>query len=255
MATDPLSHLPPQDRARYTVFHNAVVTCTRLYNEEPTAARLRDLRAAEEAFAAIRAELLGDGPVQGADQAPPFTATAQVPEVLAWLQAAGYRISRSQLYAHVSQGKLGRNADGQFTVRLVTRYARQFLKRAATGRTEVREQTDLAEVKLRAEIELKQAQAERERFRLEVQQGQWVRRDEVESEQVGRAALLDAGWDHVFHSRAGELVALLRQPGSGVPEAIAWLTQFKEDLLARYAAPFEFEVLGLDDDDQEDDHE
>ena len=75
MATDSLATLAPADRARYTVFNNAVVTCTRLYNEEPTAARLRDLRAAEEAFAAIRAELLGDGPVQGADQAPPFTAT------------------------------------------------------------------------------------------------------------------------------------------------------------------------------------
>lgn len=46
----PLEGLSKQDRARYTVFHNAVINCTRAYNEDPTAARLRDLRAAEEAL-------------------------------------------------------------------------------------------------------------------------------------------------------------------------------------------------------------
>lgn len=251
MSTDAhLDSLEPAERARYTVFHNAVVKCTKAYNEEPTAARLRDLRAAEEAFAEIRAELLDDGPVVTPAGNQPFAPTSSVPEVLAWLQGAGYRISRSQLYAHVSQGKLGRNPAGEFTRRLVNRYARQFLKRASTGRTEQAEQTDLAETKLRAEIELKQAQAERERFRLEIAQAQWMRRDQVEAELIGRAVALDAGLDHLIHTIAGEIVAVV-EAGGGIAGVIASLTAGKDDLMGRYAAPIEFDIeaIGADDDD------
>lgn len=52
------------DKARYTVFHNAVIRCTKLYNEDPTASKLRDLRAAEKGFADLKTELAEAAPAK-----------------------------------------------------------------------------------------------------------------------------------------------------------------------------------------------
>lgn len=173
-----------------------------------------------------------------------FEPTTVVARVHEWLVGEGYRISRSRLHDHVRMGRVGRDTEGRFTARTVRKYAREYLRRVETGRTEVQEQTDLAEQKLRAEIHLKEVQGERERLKLEVEQGRWVRRDQLEAELVGRAVALEAGFDHAANSRAGELVDLVlgAPEGSATPLLVAALMDLKNDWLGRYVAPIEFEV-------------
>ena len=173
-----------------------------------------------------------------------FEPTTVVARVHEWLVGEGYRISRSRLHDHVRMGRVGRDAEGRFSLRTVRKYAREYLRRAETGRTESQEQTDLAEQKLRAEIALKQTKAEREQLRHEIEQGRWVRRDQLEAELVGRAVALEAGFDHAANSRAGEIVELIlgAPEGNATPLLVAAMMDLKNDWLGRYVAPMEFEV-------------
>ena len=180
-----------------------------------------------------------------------FTDSPRVADVFRWLKGQGWQVGQSRLYQDAQAGKLGRDTAGNFTPALVNRYARTWLKRAETGHTLSQTAAALAEKKLRAEIELKQAQAERERYLLKMEKDRWVRRDQVENEQVGRAAVLDAGFDYVFRARVGELLELYGADPACLPGVIKWFEDIKAELLQQYARPFAFDPEDLPDDEPE----
>jgi len=77
-----------------------------------------------------------------------------LPEVLFYLQYAGWKITRPTLYRHGKQGKLLPEKGGAYSRNKVDRYARTFLKQRATGKKIKENADDLQRKILNQQIQL-----------------------------------------------------------------------------------------------------
>lgn len=170
--------------------------------------------------------------------------TRQVIDVHRWLVASGWKVGQTLLYNHVREGKLTRDpATGMFTPRRVAVYARTFLRKISCGKTVDEEQTAaLAREKMLVDTDLKRIRREREEFRLAVEQGHYLLRDEVETMLADRAASLKADATHLAQGGAAELVALAHGDSSRTDRLAAALLRFSEDLFSRFDTSKELTV-------------
>jgi len=162
--------------------------------------------------------------------------------VLSWLQAQGWKISRAGIYKHRAEGKIKKQPDGGYSARDVERYARVHLKRLSTGKRLRDGLDDLQHRKTELEVKKLQIDNARSEHKQQIEEGNYIPKDQFEIEAVSRAAVLDAGLAYLFQSKAGSWVELAGGDPRKTPELIRTLMAAKDKLLNEYARPREFIV-------------
>lgn len=225
--------LDPKNRARYAVFHNAVVNCTRAYNEEPTAARLRDLRAAEQALEDLKSS------ISGGASSPAETFKNRL---AAWeyLHLGGWHISRTQFYQHCKAGLVTREKNGKYLRESLDKYANGYCRRVDTG-----EKAGATTAEKKAEIDLLRSEVrlQKERRELELIEGKSIPRAEVELMIVGRAVAMLSHLKAMTQMRASDWIHIVDGDQSRAAELIAEIQDGIEEYLATFARDVEFKVI------------
>jgi hypothetical protein len=217
-------------------------------NEATTTATIANHRAAKEYLAEVYTALqekhdpAADPSLPGADLWKTFIDTKNRRDVHRFLVAAGWDISERTFYRQVKEGKLTKNSDGLYTARTVKKYAEQYAVRGS-GQTVLEIEEDLTAAKLRAETRRINTVQAREAFRLDVEQGKYLPRADIEMQLAARAVALEAGFDHMVYTKASELVALVGGRQENAELLIAALLAVKDEWFKSYASVEEFEVF------------
>jgi hypothetical protein len=230
-----------QDKTELTLLHNAVIRNMRAYQENSTAAALRDWEAAKTRKERMIEELWQKyfGVTKG--YAGPL-------EVLRALEADGYKISKSTLYRDIKAGKLRREADGQILDIAVQAYVARLERVDGGGETVGADQ----QRKLQEEIKSLQLRNRAAEHDLQVKQGKFFPKADFEMELAGRAAVLDAGLKHFFQTGAAEIITLVGGDRSKIPDLIEMLTAALDQLMSAYADVERFTVTFVGEDQPED---
>ena len=240
-----LAKLSEANRARYIVFSNAVVKCTTAYNAEPTASKLRDLRAAEKGLADITKELFGDDQPVTAESLPSDSQPAVFANrARAWqyLRDNGYQISQKMFYLHCNQGKLDRRTDKKYNRADVNRYATAFCKLTPEGK-KLQPVSTTAEQK--AEVDLKRAKVrlQKEQRELELLEGRSIPRAEVELMIVGRAVAFLSHLRAMVQMHTSDWLHIGEGNQSRAVEVIAAIQESIEEHVSTFARDVEFKVM------------
>lgn len=163
-------------------------------------------------------------------------------EVVDFLNSAGWKVSKSAVYRHRSQGKIGPQPDGSFAVADVERYARDWLKRVdgsgGPSNVESVEQRD----KKQAETRKVSAQAEHWEIKTKILRGEYVERVAFERGLARRAAVFKSDIENFIRNNAGEMIVLVGGDATRAPDVIEFWLDAAEKWLARYAEDKEFEL-------------
>ncbi len=163
-------------------------------------------------------------------------------EVVEHLNAAGWKVSKSAVYRHRTQGKIGPQADGSFVVADVERYARDWLKRmdGSGGRSKV-EPADQGD-KRQAEIRKLKAQAEIAEIKAGHMRGEYQPTESVDRENAAKAAQLKSFIENTVRKYTGDSLSLGKGDLNYTPDTIEfWLNKF-EIGLSEFAKPVEWDV-------------
>ncbi|MFA5387185.1 MAG: hypothetical protein WC322_02205 [Candidatus Paceibacterota bacterium] len=165
------------------------------------------------------------------------------PNILAYLKESGWRVSKTTLHRHCTEGKLlPDKITGEYKQNAVDRYARTFLKRIDTGKRVSEEADKLQSRKAKLEIEKLEEEIHRTRYKREIEEGKYIPRDLFELELSGRAAVLDAGLTHMIQSKAGGWIALAGGDDRRTPDLIRAMLADKDALINEYAKNREYTV-------------
>ena len=163
--------------------------------------------------------------------------------VLKYLEDQGWRITRPSLYRHHKEGKLPPEASGTYKQRAVDKYAKTFLKLAATGKR-LRETSDnLQRQKLDEELKNLRLKNDREKFNYEKDRGLYVPKDQMEVELATRAGILIAGLKHWVQTRAADWIAAMTGDSKRVGELINMMSIDLDGHINQYASNKEYEVI------------
>ncbi len=171
------------------------------------------------------------------------TGWRKVIDVLRHLEAAGWQIGKTQLYAHCRDGLLRKDKAGVFTPKAVEKYATLHLRRVETGLKEPDRVAKMAE-ELK-EIELKQARLDLEskEHSLGVKKGKFISRDDHETEVAGRVVAFMAQLGHLVITTSPDWIHLVGGDQEKMPHLVAAITEAIEERLADFAAPTEFDII------------
>lgn len=224
---------PQEVKAKAILLYNGYTRAMAAYRDDASAVNLRNWRAAEEALTEYIASI-GHAEQDTLDN---------IAAVLLYLQEAGWKITKTSLYRHQKEGKIIPASDGKYSKRVVDKYARTFLKQAATGKRVVEETDELQRRKLQKEIARLELSVEREKFNLERDRGLYVPREQMDIELAMRAGVLMAGLKHWIQRRASDWIAAVSGDEKRVGELIAMMNNDLEEHIHQYAANKEYEVV------------
>ncbi len=163
-------------------------------------------------------------------------------DILAYLQAGGYKISRSHLSRHIKSGKL-RQKKGMFPQPAVDRYAELELVDSETGKGLSGRQADkLQERKLRAEIKKLEEQALRAKIEREALEGRYIERTDHELHMAMAASVLESNLKYFYSLRAPEIISLVGGSHAKAGELIAYLKDHLDKQLARFARAKKYDI-------------
>lgn len=225
---------PPEIKAKAVLLFNGVAQGMVNYQTDSSTANLKNWQAAEEALGAYIAEIsrgtTGDSLLNTA-------------AVLDYLQENGWKITKTSLYRHQSQGKLLSGPDGSYTKASVKKYAMTFLKQTATGKRVSEAADELQQKKLKQDIQLQAIKIERETFSYAKEQGLFIPRDQMEIELATRAGILVAGLKHWVQSNAADWIATMSGDTKKVGELINLMNKDVDEHINNYASSREYEVI------------
>jgi len=159
--------------------------------------------------------------------------------VVRYLKVNGWKIGKSALYKHVTEGRLRPNKDGSFLSRAVDKYAAMYLKRAdgTTPQTRKADESsvyeDLQRQKLEAEVKKAHAQAVH-----------WEKRNRdldaevntlVDQRLARQSIVLKTDLRNFANSHAPKICEIVEGNQEKVANLIAWLNEQFDNHLARYA--------------------
>jgi hypothetical protein len=235
----------PQDKVRITVYHNAVVKCTQAYQGDSTAAKMRDLRAAEEALARAVAEITAGVETEnetGEEEQEDIFNTRL--DAWQYLQDSGWQIGRSQFYQHCKEGRLLRDrTTKKYLQAAVDKYAQLHCRLAETGEKVNDKLGRMAEDKATTELEREKVRLEKDQHDLAVRKGEYVPRDEVELMIIGRAIAMLAHLKAMVQMQSGNWIELVEGNQERAQELIGSLNRSIEEHLATFARDIEFDVI------------
>ena len=237
------------DKARYTVFHNAVIKCTKLYNEDPTASKLRDLRAAEKGLADLKTELAEAAPAKKQAKKPASPLFPSRTTAWTYLRDNGWLIGRTKFYEDCREGRLPREKNGKYTRANVDAYAATYCRRVDTGLRLGEEKGTVADQREAVRLEREKVRLQKERRELELIEGKSIPRAEVELMIVGRAVIFLAHLRAMTQMKAADWIHIVSGDQSRATELIADIQESIEEHLSTYARDVEFKITITPDDD------
>ncbi len=208
-------------------------------SEDPSPENVRAFNTAKDAVEAEAARLQA----APAPAVPALTFAKQLAAV-DWLKAQGFKIGKSKFNADVKGGKVHTNIDGHFDAATLLAYAAVHL--VPLARAEHSGQVNASANKLAADAELKVVQTERQKLKLQREQGLLMLRSERDAE-LGARALFFKNEIEGFGLRClPELIQLVGGREDSLQEALAWWEEHTADLMDAWSQDREF---GTDDDE------
>ena len=157
-------------------------------------------------------------------------------DVHRYVNAQGYRVSRSTVYGHIERGVLGRHKGGGFDRETVDLYAAQHLKQV-NGKTAPREASDLQHKLLEADLQKKRAQALHWETKARIERDLYIEKAQYNSDLAARAALFKSDLENLARSKAAGIVELVKGDSRYVPDLIEMLIREFERITGRYSVP------------------
>ena len=176
-------------------------------------------------------------------------------DVVKSLQTEGWKVSQSTVYKHRGEGKIKAEADGSFTLRNVTTYARNFLM-LKDSKQKVADE-ELNRQKIKAEILRLEEQAKLAQVKRAIEEGKYIERSSFELELAARAGVLDNMRKANIQARASERVALVGGDTDKVRDLITFDLELHDEEMNAFATLKQFHVIfeGREDDVEETDGE
>jgi hypothetical protein len=232
-----LDAVDQRDQIDLKVLHNAVISCIKDYQNDSTASKLKDWKAAEKALNE-KIDFLWS---QHFGQGDPRLET--IAAVLDYLKEKGWKATKTSLYRHQAEGKFLPQSNGTYLQKAVDKYANTFLKQQSTGK---RVQTKIDEAHIRkADLEEKTLELElkRKQFSYEKDQGLYVPKGQMEIELAARAGILDAGLKHMIQSRVADWTRTVNGDIKKAGDLINIMTRDLDEHINSYATSREYEVI------------
>jgi hypothetical protein len=202
--------------------------CLELAKRKPTGANLKSLKKAETALNDFRVDRYETSGEQAFDS---------LLDVVIFLDAAEWKISKSTIYEHKDAGKIRPDNRGKYTISSVQEYARQHLNRKDGSSSE--EKSSLQEQKLLEEIRRISSDAGLRELKLKERQGELIPREHVEVELAARAADLKTHLDASARSSATRIIKLSGGDPQKAPELISFLLGINRKVLDNYSRPIQ----------------
>jgi hypothetical protein len=223
-----------QGQIELKVLHNAVVSCIKDYQNDSTAARLKDWKAAEKALEE-KIDVLWSQHFGHAEQS-----LDTIADVLDYL-APGWKVTKTSLYRHQKEGKFLPQADGSFLQKDIDKYSKTFLKQKSTGKRISEKVDELQRKKLERELQNLDLEYERKKFGFEKDQEKYI--PKAMMEMAARAGILDAGLKHWIQSRAADWIRTAGGDTKKVGELINLMNRDLDEHINSYAASTEYQVI------------
>lgn len=168
-------------------------------------------------------------------------------EALAYLnEDCNRKVAQTKLFEDIKKGLLKKQTDGSFKRRDLDRYAASLPTRG-TSDSVAQKAADRLRRKEEADIRRTEAAARREEFRLDVEMGKFIPREQVYQELAARAVTLASGLKTAFEARVLELVDAV----DGNPKMAAVLGErldaLLDEALGEYSREMEFEITVTED--------
>jgi hypothetical protein len=250
--SDPLQELlglaDQPDQIELTMAHNGLVQSMKAYRAQPGKSTKQDYDAARQLYTEVVERLTtkylsAPSPDSLADPTGPWKTRAAV---LRYLQSAGWQIEKQTFYNHTKPGhrdfKLAADK-GYYAKGRVDKYAREWLVRRDTGLKVDEEDGGLLRIKTEEEIKRIKQDIEIKQFKFDTERRKYLARDLLELEIVGRAGVLDSGFNFLIQSKALELVAMVGGDQKRVPEFISFFQAEWNRMLAGFARLDNIETL------------
>lgn len=197
-----------------------------LAKNSPTRAHLKSLKAAEAALNDFRAERYNSTSGQYFDN---------LMDVATFLEADGWKISKTTLYEHKEAGKIRKGTNGKYSLTDVQEYSRQYLQRK--DGSQVDDKTNFQEQKLREEIRRISSDAAMRELKLQERRGELIPREEVEVELAARAGDLKTHLDASARSSAGRIIKLVGGDPQKSAELISFMLGINRKMMDNYSRP------------------
>jgi len=162
-------------------------------------------------------------------------------EVLDFLEAEGWKVSKTSLYNHIKAAKLRPETDGTFTRRAVLAYARAHLQLLSTRQKT--DDEDLQRKKLLVDIAVQSERLKREKLKREQEEGLLIPREDVDLELAARAVVQDHEWTRAIQARSSEIIALVGGDTAHAAELVRFLMEIKDEILNEFASTRFYHVL------------
>jgi len=178
------------------------------------------------------------------DKKTTYKPTKNKADVFRYLEASGWDIGKSQFYDHVKSGKLSPNKkSGQFTRKAVDKYAKDFLRRAETGKKVSEEISELQRQIQEEDLAAKKFKREREEFKLKKEKGEFFLFEDFEREVAARAVVLDSSYERQVRDESRAAIHLVGGDIKKAPELEVFLVEKFHELLNEFATTKRFHVL------------
>jgi hypothetical protein len=226
---------PPDIQAKGVVLYNSVTITAKAYQNEPLAGKLKDWQASEAALNDFIRSI-----DQQKEEDPRLETIA---DVLAYLKAGGWKVTKTSLYRHQKEGKFVPRDDGTYRLNDIDRYARAWLREQSTGKRRAERIDELQRKKLEQELQNLEIENKRKIFNFEKDQGKYVPKEMMEIELATRAGILDAGLKHWIQSHTAEWIRAVNGDMKKIGELINIFNRTLDEHINTYASAREYQVI------------
>ncbi len=161
-----------------------------------------------------------------------------------WLEDNGWKIGRSQFYAHCKEGLLRpAKKEKKYRLKDVEKYASMHVVRAETGQKESDREIKMREEKLEVALDREKVGLEREQFELDAKKGKFIPRAEFELAIVARSVAFMAHLNHSIQASAQDWIHMVEGNQSHAPELVEAISREIEQRMGDFAADAEFDVI------------
>ena len=171
--------------------------------------------------------------------------------VLDYLNDNGYSVSQGKLYGDCKKGLLKLRADKSVLKSSVEAYidnpASGLVRHADVGQAE--EDKILSGAKLKYEVSILKTKDEKQKFDMEKDRGLYVPKSDIDLMLCGRAAMLETGLRHHYHTTVAEWIVMVGGDTGKTSELLAALLAGLDEQMDRFAKSDEIEIEFSEDAD------
>ena len=209
-----LETLGDSDRVRLTTLYNATVTTLRAYNEKSTAARLKDLQAAEKALDEAVDDIKKRS---GSGRPDPDMVVGKTSDVIAWLQSEEYcapgrdePIKSTKVYNDHRTGVFSFKDKNAITMTEVMAY----VANANLEKSGVDHSKEIEALRLKkANVEYLKEQENLKRLKREnaIAEGRLVQKEDADLDKASAFALFEALLKHLVRTDSADWIARIEK--------------------------------------------